>query len=62
MYENIMNAISTIGFPIVACGFCAYYILKVQTQLTETVNKLTKVVEKNTSVMEELADKLKGEK
>lgn len=59
--ESIINAISTVGFPIVACGCCAYYILKVQTQLTETVNKLTYVVEKNTAVMEELADKLKGE-
>lgn len=60
--EAILNAISSVGFPIVACGFCAYYILQVQTQLTETVNKLTSVVEKNTAVMEELADKLKGEK
>ena len=62
METTILNAISSVGFPIVACGFCGYYILKVQTQLTESVNKLSSVVEKNTAVMEELTQKLKGEK
>lgn len=41
--NEIVNVISTVGFPIVACGFCGYMIYKLQNvilALTVTLEKL----------------------
>ena len=41
--NDIFTAISSIGFPIVACVFCGYMIYKLQNvilQLTVTLEKL----------------------
>ena len=41
--QEILNAISSVGFPIVACVFCGYMIYKLQNvilSLTVTLEKL----------------------
>ena len=41
--QEILNAISSVGFPICACIFCGYMIYKLQNvilQLTVTLEKL----------------------
>ena len=41
--QEIFNAISSVGFPIVACVFCGYMIYKLQNvilSLTVTLEKL----------------------
>lgn len=41
--QELLNAISTVGFPICACVFCGYMIYKLQNvilQLTVTLEKL----------------------
>lgn len=44
MYESIMTAISTVGFPIVMCGALCYYIVKVQNTLVTAINENTKAI------------------
>ena len=41
--QEIINAISSVGFPVVACVFCGYMIYKLQNvilSLTVTLEKL----------------------
>ena len=39
MMNDVLTAISTVGFPAVMCGALCYYIYKVQTPLIEAINK-----------------------
>lgn len=40
MYDKIMQAISTVGFPIVVSGCLMYYIYKVENKTQEVLTKL----------------------
>ena len=40
MYDKLMQAITTVGFPIVVSGFLMYYIYKVECKTQEVLNKL----------------------
>ena len=40
MYDKIMTAISTIGFPCVMCGALMYYIYNVQVKTQECLTEL----------------------
>ena len=40
MYEKLMQAITTVGFPIVVSGCLMYYIYKVECKTQEVLNKL----------------------
>ena len=40
MYEKVMQAISTVGFPIVVSGCLMYYIYKVENKTQEVLTKL----------------------
>ena len=51
--DNIMQAISTCGFPIVMSLVEAYYIVS-------RMDKLTEVVSQNTTVLEKLCTVLDG--
>lgn len=42
--QTIINAISTVGFPIGMCLILCYYIYKVQDSLTKAINELTQMV------------------
>ena len=39
-YDNLMQAITTVGFPIVVSGCLMYYIYKVECKTQEVLNKL----------------------
>ena len=39
--DTLIQAISSVGFPIVMCGVLCYYIYKVQTALIESINANT---------------------
>lgn len=39
--DNILNAISVVGFPIVMCGTLCYYIFKTQNELIKSINNNT---------------------
>lgn len=59
--QDIVTAISTVGFPIVACGACFWYINKSGKEHKEEIDKLSTALNNNTLVMQKLADKLGGE-
>lgn len=44
MYDQIMTAISTIGFPCVMCGALMYYIYNVQVKTQECLSELTEAI------------------
>lgn len=61
-YEVIINAISTIGFPIVMCGIMFWFLYKEQEDHKEEMLALKDVISKNNEVLASLkqliADKL----
>lgn len=52
--EMIMQAISTIGFPIVACGALAWYVWYQSKQHKAEIDNLANIVANNTKAVEEL--------
>ena len=56
--DVILQAIATLGFPIVMCGALMWYIAKSQTQHKEETKEFTDALNKNTIVLQKLCDKL----
>ena len=44
MYDQIMTAVSSIGFPCVMCGALMYYIYNIQVKTQECLSELTEVI------------------
>ena len=40
MYDKLIQAITTVGFPIVVSGCLMYYIYKVECKTQDLLNKL----------------------
>lgn len=57
----VIQAISTVGFPIVMCLLCMYYIKYVNDQHKSEIDKLSQSINNNTLVMQKLLNKLGGE-
>lgn len=56
-FNNLMQAVSTVGFPIVACGVLFYQ----NSKLTQTISDLKNTLTENTTMLKILVDKMKGE-
>lgn len=56
----IIQAISTVGFPIVMCLLFMYYIKYINDQHKDEIDKLSQSLNNNTLVMQKLLDKLGG--
>lgn len=56
----VIQAISTVGFPIVMCLLFMYYIKYINDQHKDEIDKLSQSVNNNTLVMQKLLDKLGG--
>lgn len=41
MYDHLIAAISSVGFPIVMCGALGYYILKIEEKTQTAITDLT---------------------
>lgn len=52
MMNDVLTAISTVGFPTVMCGALCYYIYKVQTPLIEAINKNSEAISKMANALE----------
>lgn len=50
----IMQAISTVGFPICACGALFWLVNKMEETHREEVGKLRDVLDRNTTALTEL--------
>ena len=42
--NEIMQLISTVGFPIVCCGALFYYTTTVQKELTDSINRMNETM------------------
>lgn len=58
MYEEIIQAITTVGFPIVACGYMAWRSVKDNEAHKEEVDKLSEVIDANTLAIQHMTDTL----
>lgn len=58
--SEIIQAISTVGFPIVMCLLFMYYIKYINDQHKDEIDKLSQSLNNNTLVMQKLLDKLGG--
>ena len=54
-FNGIMQAISTVGFPIVCCGVLFYQ----NNKLTETINELKVTLVENTTILKSITSHLK---
>lgn len=55
----ILQAISTVGFPICACGALFWMVNKQDESHKQEINSLRAVLEANTQALTELKDMLK---
>jgi hypothetical protein len=58
---SIISAISTVGFPIVACGALFWYIQKENASNRDKIDKLSDTINANTAVMGKLLERLDKE-
>ena len=57
--DIIMNAISTLGFPIVVCAALFWYINKQNENHKEEISTLRETVQENTNILHELKELIK---
>lgn len=57
---SILQAISTVGFPIVACIAMFIRMDKSDQRHSEEIDKLSEAINNNTVVMTQLAERLRG--
>lgn len=55
---DIMQAITTVGFPIVACVFMAWYIKYITDKHEKEVEKMTDALNNNTLAINTLNERL----
>lgn len=60
--QEIMTAISTVGFPIVACVVMYYINWKTQQMHKEEMTKVMETIHNNTIALTKLVDKLEEDK
>ena len=56
-FNVIMQAVSTVGFPIVCCGVLFYQ----NSKLTQTISDLKNTLTENTTMLKILVDAMKEE-
>ena len=61
MFNEILTAITTVGFPIVACGALAWYIKYLTDAHKKESDDMRKSLDANTNVMNKLLSKLESE-
>lgn len=61
-FNAVVQAISTIGFPIVMCLILMYYVNKLIEAHKTEIDDLRKTIEANTLVTQKLVDTLNGKK
>lgn len=59
--EEIMNLISSQGFPIAMCLILLYYVSNLQKTHKEEMDKMSTAINNNTAVIQRLLDKMEGD-
>ena len=60
-FNDIITAICTVGFPIVAYGALFWYVMKKDTEHREEVDKMTEAINNNTIALTKLIERLDNE-
>lgn len=60
--KDVLTAISTVGFPIVACIALAYYCYILEKWHTQQVANLTNAINNNTIVVQKLKEMIEVKK
>lgn len=60
MEQEIITAISTVGFPIVMCGGLFWYMINQRKDHKEEMQKMTDAINNNTLLLQQLLAKLNG--
>lgn len=55
--NDVVQVISTVGFPIVCAGALFWYVVRVQDQMRTTVDNNTKVLHQIFTVLDTLTEK-----
>ena len=58
MFNEILSAISTIGFPITACLMLGYFVKYQCDNYREDIEKMSNVIDKNNEVLTKILCKL----
>jgi hypothetical protein len=57
-YTQLVQLVSTVGFPIVMCGVLAWYIQKLTDKHSDEMKGITEALNNNTTVLQQLLDKV----
>ena len=60
-FQEILTAVSTVGFPIVMCGGLFWYMINQRESHKEEMSKMTEAINNNTIVLQKLLDKMGGD-
>lgn len=60
--NTVMQAVSTLGFPIVCCGVLSYLLYKEQLLHKEETKNFTNAINELTIALTKLSDSIGGEK
>ena len=60
-FNDIITAICTVGFPIVAYGALFWYVLKKDSEHRSEVEKMTEAINNNTIALTKLIERLEDE-
>ena len=58
----ILQAITSVGFPIVMCLMLMWYVKEISTKHKEESDKFAEALNNNTLVLQKLCDRLDNEK
>ena len=56
--QVLIQAISTVGFPIAMCVIMAYYVKYTEDKHREEINSIREALENNTLALTKLSDKM----
>lgn len=70
--DSIATLVGSLGFPIVACGFLAWYVMKLTSENSKEINdmrrehqeeikKVTEALNNNTLALQRLCDRIDRE-
>lgn len=57
-FNEVLSAISTVGFPIACCVYLIYNNTKMDEKHSEEIEKLRETVQNNTEVMIKICERL----
>lgn len=57
-FNLVLQAVSTIGFPIVACVILMWYVKDTNEKHKEETKEFTEALNKNTLVLQKLCDRM----